>query len=243
MINKLRTYFATADKEYIITGAPQCIVPDANMGTMISAAQFDIIWVQFYNTPYCSARTYVDANGASNAFSYDEWSNFLIGTASANAKLYIGLPASSAAAGSAQNYYLDPSEVATLTEAFYCRANFGGVMLWEATYAENNVVNGEPYYDAVKQVLLNDATDPSLSCVSGVTSSQGTPSSTSGATGTASATSTPSMTVSTDGSCGGTVTCKGNLGGQCCSKFGFCGSSDAFCGTGCQSAFGLCGMR
>jgi hypothetical protein len=29
-------------------------------------------------------------------------------------------------------------------------------------------------------------------------------------------------------------------GGLCCSQWGYCGSTDEFCGVGCQSAFGSC---
>jgi len=29
-------------------------------------------------------------------------------------------------------------------------------------------------------------------------------------------------------------------GGKCCSKYGYCGTTDAYCGTGCQSSFGHC---
>ncbi|KAF2028534.1 FAD-binding domain-containing protein [Setomelanomma holmii] len=48
--------------------------------------------------------------------------------------------------------------------------------------------------------------------------------------------------VSTDGSCGstGSITCKGSGFGDCCSQYGWCGSSTAHCGTGCQSAWGTC---
>jgi hypothetical protein len=49
-----------------------------------------------------------------------------------------------------------------------------------------------------------------------------------------------SSTMSPDGSCGGSnlYTCQI---GSCCSQYNFCGSTDEFCGTGCQSAFGSCG--
>lgn len=48
--------------------------------------------------------------------------------------------------------------------------------------------------------------------------------------------------VSTDGSCGGTnkFTCQGSSFGNCCSQYGWCGSSKDHCGTGCNSAFGTC---
>lgn len=48
--------------------------------------------------------------------------------------------------------------------------------------------------------------------------------------------------VSVDGSCGGTngYTCKGSTFGDCCSSYGWCGSSNAHCDSGCQSTFGVC---
>jgi len=50
-----------------------------------------------------------------------------------------------------------------------------------------------------------------------------------------------SIIISNDGSCGKFnnyyKVCPND---NCCSKFGYCGSSDAFCGTGCQSEFGRC---
>ncbi|OLN83704.1 Chitin deacetylase-like protein 9 [Colletotrichum chlorophyti] len=61
--------------------------------------------------------------------------------------------------------------------------------------------------------------------------------------GTASApTSTSTLPVSNNGQCGSQVNrqCFGYSGGNCCSQYNFCGSSDAHCGNGCQSAFGIC---
>ncbi|KAI3400377.1 hypothetical protein diail_3394 [Diaporthe ilicicola] len=48
--------------------------------------------------------------------------------------------------------------------------------------------------------------------------------------------------VSTDGNCGGTTaqTCLGSTFGDCCSQYGYCGSTSVYCGTGCQSGFGKC---
>jgi len=51
--------------------------------------------------------------------------------------------------------------------------------------------------------------------------------------------SSASKKVSTNGQCGGNNgVCPNDL---CCSKYGYCGTSDAHCGTGCQSEFGKCG--
>ncbi|KAL3457278.1 hypothetical protein BJX64DRAFT_293350 [Aspergillus heterothallicus] len=52
------------------------------------------------------------------------------------------------------------------------------------------------------------------------------------------------QTISTTGSCGSTltsnVTCQGSTYGDCCSKNGFCGGDNTYCGSGCQSMFGNC---
>jgi hypothetical protein len=49
--------------------------------------------------------------------------------------------------------------------------------------------------------------------------------------------------VSPDNTCGGTVgyICPASL--PCCSQYNWCGSTDAYCGTGCQSAFGTCSVQ
>lgn len=51
-----------------------------------------------------------------------------------------------------------------------------------------------------------------------------------------------SAAVSPDGSCGGAskYTCQGSSYGDCCSQYGWCGSSDGHCKAGCQNAFGTC---
>ena len=52
-------------------------------------------------------------------------------------------------------------------------------------------------------------------------------------------------TLTPDNTCGGSngYTCdpSNSYGGPCCSAAGYCGKSDAYCGTGCQSIFGTCG--
>ncbi|KAH3968547.1 hypothetical protein HBI56_233710 [Parastagonospora nodorum] len=48
--------------------------------------------------------------------------------------------------------------------------------------------------------------------------------------------------ISHDGSCGGPkgYTCLNSQFGNCCSKYGWCGSTSAYCQTGCNPAFGTC---
>ncbi|KAH7346083.1 hypothetical protein BKA66DRAFT_505795, partial [Pyrenochaeta sp. MPI-SDFR-AT-0127] len=48
--------------------------------------------------------------------------------------------------------------------------------------------------------------------------------------------------TSQDGSCGGSkgYSCLNSKFGNCCSQYGWCGSTSAYCKTGCNSAFGTC---
>ncbi|KUJ13809.1 glycoside hydrolase [Mollisia scopiformis] len=156
MINQLRTHFASdPSKQYLITGAPGCFAPDQSMGNMIAGAQFDILWIQYYNNAMCSARRFIDAD---IGFSYDTWTAILAGTASANAKLYIGLPGDPYSASTyslTESYWLNQTEPAYLLSIYACRPNFGGVMMWDATSAENNILsNGLSYDQEIKNLLL-----------------------------------------------------------------------------------------
>ncbi|CAF3489571.1 unnamed protein product [Fusarium graminearum] len=69
-----------------------------------------------------------------------------------------------------------------------------------------------------------------------------TPSSAS--TTTTAATSSATFPLTTNGRCGsrhGGATCRGEFNGEtCCSQNGWCGSTDAHCGRGCQPVFGTC---
>ncbi|CZR62986.1 uncharacterized protein PAC_12883 [Phialocephala subalpina] len=60
-----------------------------------------------------------------------------------------------------------------------------------------------------------------------------------------SATALPTSTTLTptqNGYCANGVTCLGWPLGQCCSQYSSCGSSADYCGLGCQSEFGICGL-
>ncbi|TGJ80470.1 hypothetical protein E0Z10_g8292 [Xylaria hypoxylon] len=51
------------------------------------------------------------------------------------------------------------------------------------------------------------------------------------------------LAISRDGTCGASssgLTCLTSVYGDCCSPKGWCGSSLAYCGAGCQAQFGIC---
>jgi chitinase len=171
MIQTLRKLFETNPcKKYVITGAPQCKVPDSVMDLMIQNAEFDALYVQFYNTLECSARTWVKGNSALNTttgknatagFTYDSWVNRTSSGASKNAKIYLGLLGAPGGSHSAPGDFLWPEEATNLINTYVKDTRFGGVMLWDATWAEGQQVSfgkySGNYYGFIKSVLSNFA--------------------------------------------------------------------------------------
>lgn len=150
LIAKLRSNFASdSSNTYYITGAPQCPIPEPNMQQIIVNSQFDYLWVQFYNNPGCSVNT---------AINYNDWVSNVANTPSANAKIFIGVPASELGAtgtASGAQYYLEPSELATLVGNYSSNPAFGGVMMWSAGFSDANVNNGCTYAQEAKHILTN----------------------------------------------------------------------------------------
>ncbi|KAJ5160960.1 chitinase 2 [Penicillium canariense] len=148
LICTLRSNFnSDLSNEYYITGAPQCPIPEPNMQHIITNSQFDYLWVQFYNNPSCSV------NGAIN---FESWVTNIAGTASADAKILIGLPASPYAATGTYDgaqYYLQPNALATLLREYVGHSALGGVMLWSAGFSEYNIDNGCNYAQQVRKIL------------------------------------------------------------------------------------------
>ncbi|KKP04276.1 heterokaryon incompatibility protein [Trichoderma harzianum] len=146
-------------KKYYMTGAPQCIVPDANMGDMMFNGKFDLLYIQFYNTPQCSARGaisgYNPKDGSLQYFSYDAFQEFITVSFSQSkgAKLYIGLPASPDAADNDENYFLTPDEAAKLINEYRYHPGFGGIMLWDAGSSDQAVTNGCTYSQEIQSIL------------------------------------------------------------------------------------------
>ncbi|CZT52997.1 uncharacterized protein RSE6_14427 [Rhynchosporium secalis] len=182
-INRLRELFAEykiqnkCSKTYLISGAPQCPLPEGNMGLTIANAHFDLLFIQFYNNGAngCTARNWITKGDSVDGFNYNKWVSTIATGASKNAKLYLGLLGSSTAGVAGD--YLTAIEAQTLINAYHGKSQFGGVMLWEATYAENNFPSsfpGKNYYQIIKQLLTQYApaiTAPATVCSTTVSSS------------------------------------------------------------------------
>ena len=161
MISTLRAAFKTdPSHQYYITGAPQCPIPEPNMGVIIGNSTFDYLWVQFYNNNgYAPDPCALPFNG--NApFNYNDWVTYTAGTPSANAKIFIGMPAApDGATGtpSGETYYINPSQLSQLVSEYGTATRFGGIMMWSAGFSDSNVNNGCTYAQEAHAILVNGA--------------------------------------------------------------------------------------
>jgi chitinase len=133
---------ADKSRRWYITGAPQCIFPDAYMGPapgrMLGEVPnlFDYLFVQFYNNS-CGGH-----NPDIMVSTFNQW-------ARVGPKIMVGLPAALGAGGG----FVDRNAVGSLLNRVKGNPAFGGVMLWDASYDQNNIVGGKSYGSFVKGLL------------------------------------------------------------------------------------------
>ncbi|KAI8966691.1 glycoside hydrolase family 18 protein [Daldinia sp. FL1419] len=156
MIAKLREHFKSdSSHTYYITGAPQCPIPEPNMGVIIGNSTFDYLWPQFYNNNNYTYPCALPING--NApFNYDQWVEWTADTPSADAKIFIGVPAAPLAANGAptgETYYATPEQLADIVSDYKSNSRFGGVMMWSAGFSDSNVSNGCNFAQQVHSIL------------------------------------------------------------------------------------------
>lgn len=163
LVNNLRSYFQTdTSKTYFISGAPQCGIPDKNMGCALMEAKFDYVWVQFYNN-FCAAADLVK-NPENNPnrkaskkhpgnYNLDKWPSYLADGASSEAAIFLGLPASSSAAAP-----FDFIPAADLPYVISESPGIGGVMLWNTAHSDASTYHGCTYAQTVEHVLSTGRT-------------------------------------------------------------------------------------
>ncbi|PFH47071.1 glycoside hydrolase family 18 protein [Amanita thiersii Skay4041] len=179
-VKKIRSLASGSSKKYYVTAAPQCPFPDAFLGPVLDATEFDAIYVQFYNN-FCS-----NANqGSFNFATWDDWAKNK--SPNKNVKIYIGAPASNSAAGSG---YVDAATLGSLAQKVKSQySSFGGVMLWDASQA---YANGR-FDVTVKNALTGGGGAPPPSSSPSAPTASGTASATTQTTG-------QSVTTGTSGS-------------------------------------------
>jgi chitinase len=157
MLNHLRGYFARdTSHAYHIAGAPQCPLPESNMGLSMTQAKYDYLWIQFYNNNCAANDLFRDSNENPNGagyFNLKDWPKYLGNGASKNAKLLVGLPGASDAA---ENYdFVASKNLASLVSQAQNVPNFAGVMIYDAGAVSESSTNGKDYAQLVKDALNN----------------------------------------------------------------------------------------
>lgn len=191
--------FRTLNPSLIITGAPQCPTSDAwfDMKEMVQKAAFDALFVQFYNNPSCDATESSDILSLlSGGFNFNEWEDVLDSSdMSKDAKIFIGLPASSSAA---QSGYISPEELKALVCEYKDKEHFGGISLWDLTRGAANVIEGKTYNEYALEILQHGCdTPPTSTPTTSPTSKPSTSSITSSSSSSSSSTSSPSSSPHT----------------------------------------------
>lgn len=195
--DKMREYYdSDTSRAYYLSAAPQCPYPDAYVGTALSNSVFDFIFVQFYNN-YCGMNAW-EADAVNANFNYDTWDTFVKSSPNPDAKLFLGVPGSSSAAGSGYTSASTVGQAANYLQETY--DTFGGIMVWDASQAWANTDGGETFAAAIKSALLSDSAANSGSASTSIAASTSAAASTSIAAATSAATSTsaaPSTSAAT----------------------------------------------
>ncbi|XP_059302809.1 acidic endochitinase-like [Lycium ferocissimum] len=123
LAKSLSTYSSMGKKVYL-TAAPQCPYPDAWIGNALKTGLFDYVWVQFYNNPPCQYSS-GDINNLESA--WEQWTSDIPAK-----KIFLGLPAAPAAAGSG---YIPAGDLTSqVLPKIKSSDKYGGVMLWSKYY-------------------------------------------------------------------------------------------------------------
>ncbi|XP_029213854.2 acidic endochitinase SE2-like isoform X2 [Acropora millepora] len=140
-------------RSYLITGAPQCPFPDhhlgpQNPGTGLEEAGHlvDHLYIQFYNN-YCHTGDEKQFMG-----SIKKWLKFSKRMKPRGPLIFVGLPASTRGANGA-HYYRPPAELKKMFQSVKNLEGIGGIMLWDVSWDQNNVIGGQRYSEYAFQEL------------------------------------------------------------------------------------------
>ncbi|KAJ9080430.1 Chitinase 2 [Entomophthora muscae] len=142
-------YTLYTNKRFYVAAAPQCVFPDAFMGTALDQAWFDFVFVQFYNN-YCGVQSFNNPYG----FNFHEWDIWArLTSLNPRVKLFVGIPGSTTAANSG---YLDPdSLLPILSNVSRTFPTFSGVMAWDASQGDNNRIINNSFSSTISSWLKN----------------------------------------------------------------------------------------
>nr|KYP74830.1 Acidic endochitinase [Cajanus cajan] len=134
--------YSSQNKKVYLTAAPQpqCVFPDADLGTALNTGLCDYVWVQFYNNPPCQYTT------GNVVYLQNSW---LLWTSKVPvAKIFLGLPAALNASNNGSGYIPPSILTSEVLPVVKNSTNYGGVMLWSKYY--DNLTN---YSSSIKNYV------------------------------------------------------------------------------------------
>lgn len=156
-VKELRRLMNTGTKKYTIGAAPQCPFPDGLQGP--SPGRFlgdvpelvDEIYVQFYNN-WCHT-------GNPRVF----WDHMRMWTDYSKKKngpmVFIGVPGNKKASGNPQ-HYRTPAELAEIYNRAKTNDRFGGIMFWDASFDQNNMIDGKHFSEHIYEFMQHGGPIP-----------------------------------------------------------------------------------
>merc|ERR1711990_27029 len=153
-VKELRHIEATQGKgrHYTIAAAPQCPYPDGHLGPLAGKAlgdvpkEFDEIYIQFYNNWCHTGNKRVFYENIRKWLTYSEKTGGPL--------IYVGVPANVGGSGNDANYRTIP-ELAEIYKNVKDEPRFGGIMLWDASFDQNNHINGKIYSEHIAAMFNN----------------------------------------------------------------------------------------
>eukprot|EP00795_Rhopilema_esculentum_P015413 gene15413-6654_t len=148
-----------SSRKYIIGAAPQCPFPDGFLGPRPGKAlgdvgyEFDEVYVQFYNN-WCHT-------GNQRVFyeNVAKWLKFSMDSKPSGPMIFVGMPAKVGGSGNAANYR-PLKEVSDIFNRLKDEPRFGGFMLWDAGFDQNNIINGKPYSQNIVEIMNSGVVPP-----------------------------------------------------------------------------------
>lgn len=156
-IRELRHLEQGSGKHYIIGAAPQCPFPDAFLGPSPGKAFGDVptmideIYIQFYNN-YCQT-----GDAAQFYPNLRQWLDY--SSRNNGPMIYVGMPSDDKAAYQRGNHR-SLAEVKVIYDKIKNEPRFGGFMLWDASFDQNNVINGRPYSSHIVDMFGGSGPQP-----------------------------------------------------------------------------------
>ncbi|KAJ2718354.1 Chitinase 2 [Coemansia sp. Benny D115] len=146
-VQRLRERFIESPgRRYYVTAAPQCPYPDFYSGPILDNAYLDMVFVQFYNN-YCS----VDKPNWFNFEQWHEWATTI--SANKDVRVYLGVPGSPSAASTGYISFDRLEELVNATRSKF--SSFGGMMVWDASQADSNIISRESTFAEMAKKLLD----------------------------------------------------------------------------------------